>query len=120
MWLTTCLTSDFKKITNFCKDNGKAIASVKQQQIILAKPVELFEQHLAFTDVGAVQRGREHQFGTGQKQAKHQLIGQGGALDMAGAQTKAKGRGISGNQPDTLPALQARSPIGTRCANHRS
>lgn len=57
------------------------IASVKQPQIILAKPVELFKQHPAFTDVGAVHRDRENQFSTAQKQAKHQLIGQGGALE---------------------------------------
>lgn len=82
------------------------VSSVEQQDIILASPVELFEQHLALTDIVAVQRRQEHQFGIGQKQAKHQLSSHVRALDMAGAQAKAYARGISDDQPKTLPALQ--------------
>src|SRR5471030_1140281 len=54
--------------------------------------------------MNAVQRGGKHQFGTGEKQAKGDLIGQRRALDMAGAQTEAHGGGIGSDQSQTTPA----------------
>lgn len=44
----------------------------------------MLEQHLALVVAHAMQRGGEHQLAARQEQAKEDLIGQRGALDVAG------------------------------------
>ena len=73
----------------------------------------MLEQHLTLVFVDAVQRGSEHQLGAWQEQAKKDLIGQRGALDMAGAQTETHSRGISGNQSQAVPARHKTVVLGT-------
>lgn len=60
----------------------------------------MFEQELAFAAFMDVVQGRgEHQIRPRQEQTEQDLIGQRGALDMAGAQTETHCRGIGGDQP---------------------
>jgi len=63
----------------------------------------MLEQHLTLALVDAVQRGGEHQFAARQEQAKEDLVGQRGALDVAGAQTETHRGGIGGNQAQAVP-----------------
>ncbi len=69
----------------------------------------MFDQKLSFaTLVDAVQRGREHQVGTRKKQAEQDLVGKGGAPDMASAQTNTQPRCVGGDQTQTAPARRKR------------
>ncbi len=46
MWLTGRLLPDFKTITNFRKDNSKAIRGVCRQFVVLCQQLGLFEENL--------------------------------------------------------------------------
>ena len=52
----------------------------------------------------AMQGGGQHQFSARQEESEHQLVGQRGTLDMAGAQAETDGGGIGGDQPQAVPA----------------
>lgn len=42
MWLTGCLAPDFKTITNFRKENGKAICNVCRQFVLICQSLDMF------------------------------------------------------------------------------
>ena len=73
----------------------------------------MLEQHLALVFVHAVQRRGEHQFAARQEQAKEDLIGQRGTLDVAGAQPETHSGGIGGNQAQAVPARHKAIAPGT-------
>src|SRR6266481_9934506 len=50
MWLTGCLTPDFKTIADFRKDNGRAIRNVCRQFVVLCQRLDLFSQALVAID----------------------------------------------------------------------
>src|SRR6266446_5240909 len=50
MWLTGCLTPDFKTIANFRKDNGRAIRNVCRQFVVLCQKLDLFAQAVVAID----------------------------------------------------------------------
>jgi transposase len=50
MWLTGRLTSDFKTIANFRKDNGVGIRNVCRQFVLLCRNLDLFMQRLVAID----------------------------------------------------------------------
>src|SRR6202051_3991971 len=50
MWLTGRLRPDFKTITNFRKDNGKAIRKVCRQFILLCRQLNLFPEAIVAID----------------------------------------------------------------------
>ena len=50
MWLTQRLAPDFKTITNFRKDNGKAIRNVCQQFVVLCQQLDLFSDAVVAID----------------------------------------------------------------------
>ena len=50
MWLTGRLAPDFKTIANFRKDNGKAIANVCRQFIVLCQRLDLFSDAVVAID----------------------------------------------------------------------
>jgi hypothetical protein len=79
------------------------VTSIQEQQVGTGEAIKMLEQHLAFAFVDAVQRGRKYQFAARQEQTKKDLIGQRGALDVAGAQTETHGGGIGRNQSQTVP-----------------
>ncbi len=79
------------------------IAPVKEQQVTAAQTIKMLKQHLPLTCLHTVQRGRQHQFGAGQKQPKGNLISQRGALDVACAQSESHGRGVGGDQSQAMP-----------------
>ena len=81
-----------------CHQPAAGIATIKQQ-IGGGEAVEMLDQELSFaTFVDAVQGSGEHEVRTGQEQAEQDLIGNGGTVDVAGAQAKAQRRGVGGNQ----------------------
>ena len=73
----------------------------------------MLEQHLALTGLNAVQRGGGHQFTARQEKAKKDLIGQCGALGVAGAQTETHRGGIGGNQAQAAPTPHKAVVLGT-------
>jgi hypothetical protein len=73
----------------------------------------MLEQHLALVFMNAVQRGSEHQLGAWQEQPKKDLVGQRGALDVAGAQTETHGGGVGGNQSQAVPTRHKAVVLGT-------
>jgi len=91
------------------------VATVEQQQVVRGKPVQVFEQELAFTAfVDVVQGGGEHQVRPRQEQAEQDLIGQRGALDMTGPQTETHCRGVGGDQSQPAPARHKLVRLGAR------
>lgn len=52
--------------------------------------------------------------GARQKQAKQNLVGQRGALDVARAQAEAHGRGVGGDQAQAAPARNETVLLGAR------
>jgi len=50
MWLTGHLTPDFKTISDFRKDNDKAIRKACQKFILLCRKLELFSQSIITID----------------------------------------------------------------------
>lgn len=70
-------------------DQPAARIAAVEQQVVRGQPVHVFEQELALaTFVDVVQGGGEHQVWRRQEQAEQDLIGQSGALDMAGMQSE--------------------------------
>lgn len=72
----------------------------------------MLKQHLALALARAVQRGGKHQFAARQKQAKEDLVGQRGALDVAGAQTEAHRASVGGDQAQTVPTRHKAIVLG--------
>lgn len=91
------------------------VAAIEQQQIVWGEPVEMFEQELAFAALAAaVQGGGEHQVGPRQEQAEQDLVGKGGASNMAGAQAETQRRGVGGDQTQAAPAGHEAALLGAR------
>ncbi len=91
------------------------VAAVEQQQVVRRQPVQVFKQELAFaTFVDVVQGGREHQVRPRQEQAEQDLIGQRGALNMAGPQTETHRRRVGGDQAQSAPARHKPVRFGAR------
>lgn len=96
-------------------DQPAAGLATVQQQVVRGKPVQVFEQELAFTAfVDVVQGGGEDQVRPWQEQAEQDLIGQRGALDMDGPQTETHCRGVGGDQPQPAPARHKLVRLGAR------
>ena len=79
------------------------IASIEQQEIVVGEAMQVLEQHLTLVLMHAMQGGGEHQFSARQEESEHQLVGQCGTLDVAGAQAETDGGGIGGDQPQAVP-----------------
>ena len=80
------------------------IAPVQQQQIARREAVELLKEHLPFAFAGAVKGRRQHEIGTRQAQAEEDLVSVGRSRLMAGPEPQAEGRGIGGDESQSVPA----------------
>lgn len=76
MWLTGRLMPDFKTISNFRKDNGKAICRVCRQFIVLCRELNLFSQALVAIDGSKFKavNNRDKNFTTGKMKRRMAAI----------------------------------------------
>ena len=96
-----------------CHQPATRVATVEQQQISAREPVEVLKEHLPLVFMDTVQRGGEHQLRTGQEQAKEDLVGQGGAFDVTGAQTKTHSGCVGGDQTQAVSTGHKTIVLGT-------
>jgi transposase len=114
MWLTGRLRPDFKTITDFRKDNGKAIRSVCRQFVVLCRQVGLLSEALVAIDGAKFKavNNRDRNFTSAKLQRRMQEIEASidrylAALDTADRQESSVAQVKTERLQDKIAALKA-------------
>jgi len=115
MWLTGRLRPDFKTITNFRKDNGKAIRGVCRQFVVLCRDLGLLSEALVAIDGSKFKavNNRDRNFTSAKLQRRRQEIEASisrylAALDTADRQEAPVAQVKTERLQDKIAALKAR------------
>ena len=115
MWLTGRLRPDFKTITDFRKDNGKAIRGVCRQFVVLCRQLGLLSEALVAIDGAKFKavNNRDRNFTSAKLQRRMQEIEASidrylAALDTADRQESSVARVKTERLQDKIAALKAR------------
>ena len=115
MWLTGRLRPDFKTITNFRKDNGKAIRGVCRQFVVLCRQLGLLSEALVAIDGAKFKavNNRDRNFTSAKLQRRMQEIEASisrylAALDTADRQEAPVAQAKTERLQDKIAALKAR------------
>jgi transposase len=114
MWLTGRLRPDFKTITNFRKDNGKAIRGVCRQFVVLCRQLGLLSEALVAIDGAKFKavNNRDRNFTSAKLQRRMQEIEASidrylAALDTADRQESSVAQVKTERLQDKIAALKA-------------